>query len=198
MSDPFTHLDQQLGRYSSKLRDDLRINEADANAVASALHRDCVTLGVEEIRGALREDLIPLSKRKDELVAFQMFMDRVASTPASPPEIIRAQVVVQLYISFVYLRDTMVDAVRRRASPNTTLKRVCKALCDNEVRALRNAVAHGNWTYSDSYDGIRYWASKTEDPSALEEWFMSQEDLTFWQSLSRCTGYVMIETICGV
>lgn len=197
MDDTFGYLDQQLARYSSKLRDDLRISNDDANRLASAMHRDCIAIGADQLKQALRADRIALSKRKDELLAFQTFMDTIDRAPRPiPPEVVRVQVIAQFYISFVYMRDTMIDSVRRIAPSDSTLKRVCKRLCDGEVRALRNAVAHGNWTYHDDFSGIRYWAAKGEDSNKLQEFVLNQEDLDFWQALARCTGYVIIETAC--
>ena len=193
MTKSFSHLDEQLACFSPKLRDDIRVPQEDVNQLASAMHRDCVTLGVDTIRIALRDDRIPLRQRHDELVAFQAWMDWAGSV-SSNPAISRAQVITQLYIPFVYMRDTMFDAVRRIAPSGSTLKKVTKSLCDGDVRALRNAVAHGNWTYCDDFSGIRFWAAKGSDPADLEDFTMKQRDMAFWQKLARCAGYVIIET----
>ena len=58
------------------------------------------------------------------------------------------------------------------------------------MRAFRNAVAHANWTYRADCRALVYWARKGSDPNEpLEQFEVEQDDLSFWQALSRCVAY---------
>jgi len=61
------------------------------------------------------------------------------------------------------------------------------------IRAFRNAIAHANWKYKGDFSGIIFWARKgNQKNESLTKWEVNQEDLNFWQALSRCTGYVVL------
>jgi hypothetical protein len=52
-------------------------------------------------------------------------------------------------------------------------------------------LSHANWTYRDDYTGLIFWARKGSDPSEeLTRFEVNQNDLNFWQALSRCVAYV--------
>ncbi len=90
-------------------------------------------------------------------------MDMVGNIP-NMPQLTRAQVIVQNYICFVYLGEACFQVLRREAPTGSTVKRCCRFLTDNPVRAFRNAVAHGNWKYTPEFSGLEFWARKGGDP----------------------------------
>ena len=114
------------------------------------------------------------------------------------PHLVRAQVVVQNYVCFVYLQESCFVALRRESPAGSTLRRCCSFLTNNRVRSFRNAVAHGNWEYRPDFSGLVYWARKDSDRDQLPTMFeVSQLELDFWQSLARCTAYAATRHLCA-
>jgi len=189
------HLDHQMAQWASKLRDDLKLPSSACNRLASALHGEITQLDAQAILSDIGANRVPIGKRHDELRAFQAFMD-FASTMSDKPEIVRAQVIVQNYVCFVYLGNGLFKALRCRAEQGTVTNRCCKFLTDNPVRAFRNAIAHANWTYTNDFEGIEFWARKGDDPNEeLNKFIVPKQDLNFWQMLARCVAYVAIQAL---
>lgn len=127
-----------------------------------------------------------------------MFMDIVHSYE-SPPEFIRAQVITQNYICFVYLGDACFKSLVKATGVGSVTRKCCQFLVDNPVRAFRNALAHANWTYRGDYSGLVFWARKGSDPDeALTRFEVDQNDLNFWQALCRCVAYVYYTLITEI
>ena len=117
-------------------------------------------------------------------------MDAVHDLQAAPG-VVRAQVIYQNYVCFVYLGEACFRALRQIAPSGSNAKKCCKFLTDNPIRAFRNAIAHANWDYNDDFSGIIYWARKGSDPSEpMSRFEVAQHDLQFWQALARTVGYV--------
>lgn len=190
MGSEWEHLDRQLQRFSPSLREHLNIRAPDSNSVATRIAADLVQLQAEQLSSILGDDPIQATARRDELLAYQAFTDRVHAGTPDPPTT-RALVLVQNYICFVYLGDALFKRLKKELPSGSVTKKCCKFLTDNPVRAFRNAVAHGNWTYSPDYGGLIYWARKGSDPNeAMSEFEVRQNDLNFWQALARCVAYV--------
>jgi hypothetical protein len=183
------HLDDQMQQWAPRLRDDLGVSVAASLTLATSIAEDVRALSAEARAAVIASTPVSLRQRLDELAAFQIFMDDVATT-RSRPHLVRAQVVIQNYVCFVYLGEACFKVLRHESQASSTLKRCCTYLTDNPVRAFRNAMAHGNWQYSPDFSGLIYWARKGSDPGeVLGEFEVSQLELDFWQSLARCTAY---------
>ena len=51
-------------------------------------------------------------------------------------------------------------------------------------------MAHANWTYRGDFGAIIYWARKGDAPDEpMQRFEVVQDELTFWQALSRCVAY---------
>ncbi|MDT8302576.1 MAG: hypothetical protein RQ760_13915 [Sedimentisphaerales bacterium] len=136
-------------------------------------------------------DAIGIHSRLDELVGFQKWMDIVHSSQVHPA-VIRAQIIAQNYICFVYLGDSLFKVLRKRIPNESVTKKCCKFLTDNPVRAFRNALAHGNWKYTGDFSGLIYWSKKGDrKDEPLTKWKVSKNQLGLWQAIARCTGYVV-------
>jgi len=190
------HLDQQMHQWSTRLRDDLRIGPPESNQLATTIAREVADLPDEAKQRAREASQIPLETRIEELVAFQGWMDLVHSATEPHPVVVRAQVVYQNYICFVYLGESCFSILKKELPSGSTAKKCCKFLTDNPVRAFRNALAHANWRYLPDFSGLEYWARKGSEPTKLMARFeVSQQDLTFWQALARCTAYASFPTL---
>ena len=176
--------------FSPYLRDDLQITPPQSNTIATTIAEEIRSLDCQMVQEICEIDAVGLQSRLDELIAFQAWMDFAHSNPR--PDITRAQVITQNYVSFVYLGESVFKALRSQMANDTVTKKCCKFLTDNPVRAFRNAIAHANWKYKDDFSGIIFWARKGDQNEPMTEWEVNQEDLNFWQALSRCTGYVIL------
>jgi hypothetical protein len=184
------HLDKQMQQWSSRLRDDLKILAPASLQLATTISREVTALSPESKQHVRDASPIPLAIRLEELRAFQGWMDLVNNTGHSHPVVVRAQVITQNYICFVYLAEACFKVLKNEVQAGTTTKRCCKFLTDNPVRAFRNAVAHSNWRYLQDFSGLKFWAKKGDDPTEKPTRFeVAQQELAFWQSLARCTAY---------
>jgi hypothetical protein len=189
-STEWSKLDAHMRRYSPRLRDDLRIEAAASNHLATTIARECASLSPEALAEIRQQDVVGLDTRLEELIAFQAFMDLAGSIPPHPP-VTRAQVITQNYVCFVYLGDSCFRVLQKHTPPASTTCRCCRFLTDNPIRAFRNSLAHANWKYNDDFTGLRYWARKGSDPNEpLSAFEVSQLELGFWQALARCVAYV--------
>lgn len=182
-------LDEQMRQWSPRLRDDLRVLPPESNRLASTIATEVAALPLDAKQRVKDASLIPLAARLEELQAFQGWMDLVHES-APQPVVVRAQVITQNYICFVYLGESCFRVLSKELPAGSTTKKCCKFLTDNPVRAFRNAIAHSNWKYLPDFSGLEFWAKKGADPSEQPSRFVVlQQDLSFWQSLARCTAY---------
>jgi hypothetical protein len=96
----WSRLDAQMRQYSPRLRDDLRIEAAASNHLATTVAQECAALPSDALADIREQDVVGLHMRLEELIAFQAFMDLAHSIP-SHPAVVRAQVITQNYICFV-------------------------------------------------------------------------------------------------
>ena len=193
-------LDEQMRQYSPFLRDNLGIGLPESNNLATAIATEIEVIVKEVIAKGDMEQILQLDKvniqdRFDELISFQAFMDILNNDTIVPePGLVRAQVITQNYVSFVYLNDACFKFLRKKTLTGSITKKCCKFLTDNPVRAFRNAFAHANWKYNSDYSGLIFWARKGSDPNeTMSRFEVSQRDLGFWQALSRCIAYIFYQ-----
>jgi len=183
----------QLQEWSSRLCDEVRIGSRESNMLATTIASELSQIPEEtaqEIRGSSE---VSSEDRKEELSAFQTFMDQVNALPDVPPAFVRAQTVLQSYFCFVYVRESYFEALKKLLPSGSTAKRCCRFLLNDRVRAFRNAMAHGNWNYNDDFTGLVFWARKGSDPEEpMVRFEVCQLDLNFWQALARCVAYVTV------
>ena len=94
---PWTHIDNQLRKFAPYLRDEFGITPPESNSLATTIATEIEAIS-EDWQAILAADAIPASRRLEELQAFQMFGDIVASSEVHP-SVVRAQVVYQNYLS---------------------------------------------------------------------------------------------------
>jgi len=189
------HLDKQMAAWSGRLESELKISSEISPKLATSIAADVRFLSADAKAKLRAASPVPLRERLDELKAFQGWMDYVGKTAPSP-YITRAQVITQNYICFVYLPESCFRVLAKIAPPDSPTKKCARFLSDNPVRAFRNAISHANWTYRSDFQAIVYWARKGSDPTeTLERFEVAQEDLSFWQSLSRCVAYAAFSNL---
>ncbi|MGD0217978.1 MAG: hypothetical protein ABSC45_10785 [Desulfobaccales bacterium] len=185
----FQIIDKQMSNFSGKLKTEVGLRDDEIAKVATLVAAEVRFLNPSTKAKIVAASPVPIANRVDELKAFQAWMD-FASTVISNPAITRAQVIVQNYVCFVYLSEACFLALRKGTPPGSLTRRCSQFLTDNPIRAFRNAIAHSNWTYRPDFHGLVFWAKKGSVPDEpLSRFEVNQEDLNFWQALSRAVAY---------
>jgi hypothetical protein len=183
------HLDTQMKAFSARLTSEVKLMPEMAEKLATSVAADVRFLSPEHKADIRAASPVPLQDRLAELQAFQGWMDQ-AHTVRNNPFVTRAQVLSQNYICFVYLPEACFRVLAKVCPSGSAAKKCAQFLSNNPVRAFRNAVAHSNWTYRADFGAIIYWARKDSDPvEALQQFEVEQDDLSFWQAVSRCVAY---------
>ncbi|HOJ04078.1 MAG TPA: hypothetical protein PK916_08745 [Bacteroidota bacterium] len=193
-------LDKQIYQFRDRMVADVGVEERYLAVICTTIYQELSVLKAEQLDKIEFASPVKLDLRIEELEAFNMMMSRVNRQLASIPEIVRAQVIVQNYIAFVYLKDNCFDVAKRIVPQDSLLRRLCKFLLNNPVRAFRNSIAHGNWQYTSDFTGIKYYAYKGESKPCVEleemsEFVVKNDELEFWQALSRATAYTIYTCI---
>lgn len=187
------YLDTQMKAYRTKLMDDLEIGKVASNRLASVISLEITKLHADEISNVrVSFAPVPIDLVFEEINAFQRWMD--FSSFAKEPEEVRAQVIVQNYVCFLYLGDSCFRRLSAALPAGSITKRVCDFLTSGPVRAFRNAIAHGKWRYNETFSGLVYWDWDNPKSRTNVRWQVNQVDLDFWQKLARCTAYVFYQT----
>jgi hypothetical protein len=193
MSNRWDKLDAIMRQFSPRLREEFDLAPQASNRLASTLAFEVSVLPPEVLGGIRDNDMVGLQRRIEELTAFEQFMSLTTSDRFPP--LTRAQVVCQLYISFVYLGDACFIGLRNAAAAGSALRKCCTYLTDYPVRGLRNAVAHSNWRYADDFTGLVFYYFEDEQMTKRKEYTVKQLELDFWDKLARVTAYAAFQTI---
>jgi hypothetical protein len=184
----FSQMDQQMLKWSPRLRDDVELSAEQGCHLPTTIASEVMNLDQDRRDDVLLASPVPLGKRIIELIAFKEWMD-LAHTRQMNPFVARAQVIVQNYFCFVYLGESCFTVLKKHSQQGSATKKCCSFLTDNPVRAFRNAMAHGNWAYTDDGDGLEFWARKGSNPDeSVVHYEVSQLDLDFWKDLAFCTA----------
>jgi hypothetical protein len=176
-------LDQQMAVFAERLEREVKVPPAAAYRLATTIAADIRVLPLEA-KAELRDSTpVAISDRLAEVLSFQSWMD-VAHTVRSP-SITRAQVITQNYICFVYLPESLFRVLAKHCPSGSAARKCAQFLSNNPVRSFRNAVAHANWTYRQDFGAL----------VPLQRFEVEQDELTFWQSLSRCLAYASLTNL---
>lgn len=192
-------LDKSMRAYSQRLIDEVKIDCANVDQLVTIIAGEVRSLPQESKRRIRDASPVPVNVRLDELSAFESWM-MIANKIQCKPEITRAQIITQNYICFVYLEDACFELISKNAPINSSAAKCTRFLTRGRVRHFRNAVAHGNWMYREDYLAIRYWDKNKKSNKAgesLRKDEVLQEELDFWQALSRCVSYATYTSIDG-
>jgi hypothetical protein len=185
----WTHLDKQMRAWSPRLRDELKIESAASNRLATTIAKEVSALPKDVKTRAKHDSKIPLSMRKEELMAFQGF-DELTIGVEQNPIVCRARIVNQLYFSFIYIRESYFNLLKNELAVDSATRKCSAFLTANPVQAFRKAIAQGEWRYTGDFSGLEYWARDDAEPAgSLVRFQVSNQDYNFWMILARCTTY---------
>jgi hypothetical protein len=188
-----SYLDNQLS--TVKLADETpTLPDTVWTCLATSIYDEIATLDevtVNRLRHALP---IPPERYREEMEAFQSWMT-IAHSNAGNPVIVRAQVMTQLYVAFVWLRDALMRPVVEAMANDSLVGKVEKFLGSGKPRNLRNAVAHGRWCYLPDFDGLEFWDGPRHDN--LKRFQITGNTLGAWQTLSRGVSIATLLALTG-
>ncbi len=191
----WTKLDEQMSAWSARLVSEVKVSDADSRKLATIIASEVRFLPAVAKAEILDASPVRLDDRLQELQAFQGWMDIVRRSAPSA-FVVRAQVFTQNYISFVYLPEACFRILSKLTPSGSCTRKCTKFLSNGRIRMFRNAIAHANWSYRADFNAIVYWARKGVDPQEnLERFEVAQEELSFWQSLSRCVAYAAFSNL---
>ncbi len=119
-----------MQQWSTRLRDDLRIRPPESNELATTITKEVAALADDAKERAKAASQIPLSVRLDELIAFQGWMDHVRIMNVPNPVAVRAQVIYQNYICFVYLGESCFGVLKKELPSGSAAKKYCAFTTD--------------------------------------------------------------------
>jgi len=190
------NLDLQLSFYNVSLKEEIGISDEISKKVGTTIETELQILTEAQIENILVHSPVKLSSRYDELISFQRMMDYIRINKINEPGLIRSQVITQNYICFVYLKDSYFKALQKETAENTITHRCSKFLTSQQIRKFRNSIAHGNWDYKSDFSGLVYWDYLNgRKENGYEKFEVNNEELSFWQTLSRVLAYASIETM---
>jgi len=191
-------LDLQLLEYKSELVDLVGIETDFVEMVATKISSEIKSLNIERLNELKNSSPVDLNDRYEELISFQSMMDFFNSQKLAP-QMVRAQILAQNYICFVYLKDNYFRALENILPFNSVGQRCFKYLLSSDVKNLRNAIAHGNWSYSTDFNGLNYWYTrKNGNENYYQKYFVTEKMYDFWQRLSRVVAYSSMLTILNI
>lgn len=96
------NLDKQLHQFKDRLVVDVGVEERHLTTICTTIYEELSQLTDEQLDKIEFASPVKLETRIEELMAFNMMMDRVNKQLKKFPEIVRTQVIVQNYIAFVW------------------------------------------------------------------------------------------------
>lgn len=177
-------MDLQL-REARGASEDPAIDQIAWESLATTIAAEVRTLNEAESNDLRIAMPVPPEKYREEIEAFQAW-HAIADGARHNPVVVRALVMTELYVSFVWLRDSLISPTAEVVDDGV-LKEIDRFLRGGNVRKLRNAIAHGRWTYKEDFSGLDCWDGK---PS--RHFSISQDDYGKWQLLSRGTAIAII------
>ena len=132
---------------------------------------------------------MPTKDLHDQLIAYEEW-NRFALERKDSPHIVRAHVITQLYVSLILVRETLLLAVAKHMKTSAA-EEIATYLTTGQRKALRNAVAHGRWTYLDDFSGIEFWTGPLANPGRTRH-VMHTKELDLVQRLCRGTAIAIL------
>lgn len=177
------HLDAQLARLQPSTVSMTKLSTRVCSSLASTIATEVAT--VPEVVIHRIRTTIPIAPEtyRDEMEAFQKWNDfALLDQNRRNPILVRAHVMTSLYVSFLWLRDSILGPVCKELPEGSALRSVVAFFASGKPRRLRNAIAHGRWTYLPNFDGLEGW-----DGRPLTRFTVQEGELNDWQLLSRGT-----------
>lgn len=195
-------LDYQMHPYVGRIVEDVRVDADDARALATTIAREIADATdmqlIEKIR---KSSPLSVTKRCDFFESFQMWDGVVMRTMECPisdgfPAELQQNAynemlsVIPLYVSFVFVGDGLFE-VLTKGPKGSCVRKCAEFIRSKSRRALRNALAHGNWHLTHT-GSVKYWAQNGQNDETLIEHEASKCDMDFYMNLTRCVAWTSL------
>lgn len=195
-----TIIDSQMRPHARRLEEKVGIQPTQARSLATTIFGE-ISASDANLREAIRNSSPVSVKRR--LLFFEDYQvwdtviraaSHCPSNPAPPPQIVRRsyvemQWVIHLYCSFIFAGDSLFEVLKKKGPAGSCTRKCTAFIRENPIRALRHAVAHGNWQLQ-TETSVDYWARKGESmDAALTQYQATYDDLKFYLDLTRCTAW---------
>lgn len=165
-------LDKLLIPYKAELKKHIGVEEKFLSRISSTIYTELANLKIDEIEKIKHSSPIEFEQHFNMLVSFdEIYKIATASDNSLDPTVQRNIVQYSFYMLFVFLKDNCFEVTKRAFSnTNTITKKLCNFLLSNDIRAFRNALAHGNWVTEYINDGkdptknVIYFSKKNGRP----------------------------------
>jgi hypothetical protein len=170
----------------------LKIAEAKQSQLCSAMYEEALMLD-EPTRDNIKKAIQPvmLADIKQQLMAYNgLSMMSVSMGEPATAFISLAQISFDNFITFLYLRSSLFEAISKATRTDSCLRRTANYLKsgDHNLSDFRNGLAHGDWRIDPS-----------TTPPSFEIWDehrksirISGDKWDFWRLLARSTAVAVI------
>ena len=187
MSD-LTSIDSQV-RDCRDLPDAPALDSDAWDQLATTIY-DEVAKAPEETHAAIRMSItVPIGDLHEQLISYEAWND-FALKNFRAAHIVRAHVITQLYVSLILVRETLLLAITKHLKPSAA-EEITTYLTTGRCKSLRNAVAHGRWTYLEDFSGLEFWTGPINNPGRTRH-EITGEELNLVQRLCRGTAIAIL------
>lgn len=194
------NLDRLVTRYTSRIVQEVGIPYQAANELATTITREIDHCDSGLLAGIRMSS--PLSV-KSRLLLFEEYFTwtgciepqvrRFQKDPDMPFEIQhnavhKMLVLIQLYMNFVFAGDGLFEVLAKQGPSGSVMQKSARFIRNNPIRALRNAIAHGNWNLTTS-GSIRYWRKGSDPNEPLSKFEATAQDFTFYVTFTQCVAW---------
>lgn len=196
-------LDMYMQDYEQELAGELKLTQNQLEKFARTIEGDIKQLD-EQQRVEIIEALKPLSLKDIEsqfwtfegmkmIASFIEGMQNQCGGDQASAIFASAQLNLENYFCFVFLRESLFEALRDKLKVSynsSALFKAARFLLKDEVRILRNAFSHATWTVetSNGANSLKYWDNG-------KEYIMSDRRWTFLRNLASTICYVVIKNL---
>jgi hypothetical protein len=202
-------LDEKMATHQERLVQKVGLTEDCSNRLASCIAED-LRQKPELLDQLVESSPLPINERLNMFEAYQMeYLPRLRGRRPPLPNatsmtmeqfafVIFDELLPSLYMCVVFAADNLFDCIKKGAPSGSVAKKCAKFIRDDPLRALRNALAHGNWRFA-GYGALEYWARKDDGSNHVHvtRFEIDHETLRFYLDLCTYYAWVLLLT-CAV
>ncbi|MBU0600253.1 hypothetical protein KJ997_05735, partial [bacterium] len=189
--------------WSDRLIGDVHIPQQSTTQVATTISNEIIQSDTSLHNALAKSSPLDLKKRLSFFDNFQIWEHVIIPKLVCPDDneipkkylsdaFFEMKNVVNVYMSFVFAGDGLFELLVKEAAKNTILRISAKFIRNNPLRAIRNAVAHGN--YHIAADGsLSCWAKKGDQKDEpLVKFEASDIDMAFYAAFTRTVAWASL------
>ena len=128
-------LDDQMAKWQEKLVGEVKVSQDVVSKLATTVASEIRFLDAPAKQELTEASPVRLLARLEELQAFQGWMDLALKHPENPL-VVRAQVICQNYVCFVYLPESCFRVLSKKSPAGSTTRKCARFSTDNPVMGV--------------------------------------------------------------